>query len=240
MEDKREIKTKFDYDYFFSTNKVPTPVTEDDIASRRLEKILDIRKFEIDLYWKRATYFWAFIAASLTGYGLTMVSQNPSADGVLKFQFIIICLGLIFSLAWYLVNKGSKFWQENWERHLDLAEDEVIGPLYKTTISKETYSSFWSPTKAYAASVSKVNQILSLFVLLIWCGILINFVNERFSFFYPFELYYTLISFITILMILYLLFGTKTVLKDTVVHFEKRKVKDKEQALDNSSTSEDT
>ena len=32
---------------------------------------LDIRKFEIELYWKRATYYWAFIAAAFAGYALT-------------------------------------------------------------------------------------------------------------------------------------------------------------------------
>ena len=29
-----------------------------------LEHALDIRKFEIELYWKRAAYVWAFIAAA--------------------------------------------------------------------------------------------------------------------------------------------------------------------------------
>jgi hypothetical protein len=227
MDDTREIKTESDYNFLVSTNKIPVAGTEDDIATRRLEKILDIRKFEIDLYWKRATYFWAFIAASLTGYGLTMLSDTKNTDGVLKFQFIIICLGLIFSLAWYLVNKGSKFWQENWEKHLDLTEDKVIGPLYKTTISKETYSSFWNPTKAYAVSVSKVNQILSLFIFLIWLSIMFHFVFENLSLFYTLKLYYTLIAFITIAATLYLLLGTGTGIKDTIVHFYRRKVTDK-------------
>lgn len=40
-------------------------------AGRALALALDIRKFEIDLYWKRATYFWAFIAAAFAGYALT-------------------------------------------------------------------------------------------------------------------------------------------------------------------------
>ena len=30
---------------------------------KALKQVLDIRKFEIELYWKRATYFWTFIAA---------------------------------------------------------------------------------------------------------------------------------------------------------------------------------
>lgn len=33
-----------------------------------LDRALDSRKFEIELYWKRATYFWAFLAVTLAGY----------------------------------------------------------------------------------------------------------------------------------------------------------------------------
>ena len=36
----------------------------DSRAGRALAYALDIRKFEIELYWKRGTYFWAFIAAA--------------------------------------------------------------------------------------------------------------------------------------------------------------------------------
>ena len=31
-----------------------------DKAEKALDFALDIRKFEIELYWKRVTYFWAF------------------------------------------------------------------------------------------------------------------------------------------------------------------------------------
>jgi hypothetical protein len=33
-------------------------------GQKALGYTLDIRKFEIGLYWKRATYFWAFIGAT--------------------------------------------------------------------------------------------------------------------------------------------------------------------------------
>jgi tRNA A-37 threonylcarbamoyl transferase component Bud32 len=39
-----------------------------EVRKEALKQALDIRKFEIDLYWKRATYFWAFIAVSFAGY----------------------------------------------------------------------------------------------------------------------------------------------------------------------------
>ena len=33
-----------------------------------LQHALDIRKFEISLYWQRGTYFWTLIAATFAGY----------------------------------------------------------------------------------------------------------------------------------------------------------------------------
>lgn len=227
MQEPREIGSQAEYEAEVQPDRIPVAGTEDDVASRRLEEILDIRKFEIDLYWRRAAYFWSFIAAALTGYGLTISADKPNEAGLLKFQFVILCLGLVFSLAWYLVNKGSKFWQEDWEKHMDLTEDRVIGPLYKTTISKKTYSSFWNPTAAYAASVSKINQILSLFLLLIWISNAIHFVHEYVDVFGNADLYYVLIGATTVATVLYLLFGTGTRTSDTVVHFHRRSVCDK-------------
>ena len=43
-----------------------------------LKYALEIRKFEIDLYWKRATYFWTFIAAALAGYFLIQKSEGAA------------------------------------------------------------------------------------------------------------------------------------------------------------------
>lgn len=226
-----EIKTKEAYNSLFSSKDGDTETVKHTDKTLRLEKILDIRKFEIDLYWKRATYFWTFIAATLTGYGLTVTAKDPNQANILKFQFLIICLGLVFSFAWFLVNKASKFWQENWEKHLDLNEDDVIGPLYKVTISKVTYSSFFPPTNPYAASVSKINQILSFFVFLIWLGLLINlFAQGKLLFLKDFDWYYTIIGVITTAAICYLLVGTKTGNKNTIVHFDKRNVEDKQES----------
>ncbi|MCM3904811.1 MAG: hypothetical protein ND866_24200 [Pyrinomonadaceae bacterium] len=37
-------------------------------AERAFNKAWETRNFEIELYWKRATYFWAFIASAFVGY----------------------------------------------------------------------------------------------------------------------------------------------------------------------------
>ena len=99
-----------------------------------LERALDIRKFEIDLYWKRATYFWTFIAATLAGF---VVVQASAASNKEAMSVLLACLGIVFSVGWVCVNRGSKFWQENWESHVDMLEDEIGPPLYKVVISKQ-------------------------------------------------------------------------------------------------------
>ncbi|EIJ8446517.1 hypothetical protein LJP04_004306, partial [Salmonella enterica] len=43
---------------------------------KALTYALDIRKFEIDLYWKRASYFWAFIAATFAGFITLQASSS--------------------------------------------------------------------------------------------------------------------------------------------------------------------
>jgi hypothetical protein len=81
------------------------------------------RDFEIEMYWKRAAYFWVFIATTFAGYfALQTVDKSKIIGNEIDIRFlsfIVICLGICFSWSWVLVNKGSKKWQENWEAHID-------------------------------------------------------------------------------------------------------------------------
>lgn len=133
-----------------------------------LEHALDIRKFEIELYWKRAGYFWTLIAAALAGYFLILNSQN--LDDKRFLAFIVACVGFLFTFAWFQVNRGSKQWQENWENHVDMLEDKVIGPLYKTILVRPSGDDFFERhvTGPATISASKTNQIVSLFTLCLW------------------------------------------------------------------------
>jgi hypothetical protein len=129
-------------------------------AEKALDIAIDIRKFEIELYWKRATYFWTFIGAAFAGYAVSYEKAN------IWLQLIFSCLGLLFSFSWFLVNSGSKFWQNNWERHVDLLEVMVIGPLYETIAHCTNENCFLTAPAQF--SVSKINQILSFFISLFW------------------------------------------------------------------------
>jgi len=113
---------------------------DEDVHTRALERAWKNRDFEIDLYWKRAMYFWAFIASTFTGY-LALIGSDKYAHSQASFvEYLLLCLGCLLSLAWVLVNRGSKTWQENWEAHIDLLEDKITGPLYKTVLFKSTHS----------------------------------------------------------------------------------------------------
>lgn len=107
---------------------------EKERVEKALDYALDIRKFEIDLYWKRATYFWTLIASAFAAHFIILNAQHMNDKNFIAF--IVSCVGFLFTFAWLQANRGSKQWQENWENHVDILEDQVIGPLYKTKLSR--------------------------------------------------------------------------------------------------------
>lgn len=143
-----------------------------------LEHALDIRKFEIGLYWQRATYFWTLIAATFAGY-FAVLAAEKMVDQLFN-AYVIGCIGFVFSLSWFLANRGSKFWQENWENHVDMLENEKIGPLYKTVLRRPAPEEFLEKwvDGPLPISVSKINQWVSLFTILIWVALIANVMPE--------------------------------------------------------------
>lgn len=127
-------------------------------TEKAFEKAWATRNFEIELYWKRATYFWAVIASAFVGYFALVGSENYTKHN--RFDhvevYFVICIGFVLSVAWLLTNIGSKTWQRHWEVHVDLLEDDFTGPLYKTVHPQQTFS------------VSKINEIVSAVIVFVW------------------------------------------------------------------------
>lgn len=135
-----------------------------------------IRQFEIELYWKRSTYLWTMQAASLAGLALVLASSDigpwfsphesdPLGTSDIGNKLRIITLAAIWffgvssGYVWLLLIRGSKFWQNNWERHVDELEDMVSGPLYKIYLADDLKPPY---------SVSKLNELMAGIVLLMW------------------------------------------------------------------------
>ena len=190
-----------DYQDMFSKTK---PVCEQpqniSIKEKALEIALDTRKFEIGLYWERAKYFWTLLGITFGAYigNFLVLANEQTLDGLSQTQklvlsafipMIISALGIVLSWAWYCVNKGSKYWQENWENHVALLEDDYIGPLFKTLVEKTESDTNEKTTKEKTTdpirySVSKINILVSRFVFLIWLMLgLYAFINGLFGIF---------------------------------------------------------
>ena len=144
------------------------------------EVATDIRKFEIDKYWQRTGYFWAFIASVYGAYFAVLINMYkiektdkiPTLEHGYLPLVVLSALALFFSFAWYLANDASKHWQKNWEAHMDLLEDDITGALYKTFTAEKSYS------------VSKINILaskvisVSSFILLMYESY--NFIERYF------------------------------------------------------------
>lgn len=135
------------------------------LEKNALQKAWEIRNFEIELYWKRTAYFWAFnTAIAIACYHIA------SSEGVKSMLLLstLLALGIICSIAWFLSNIASKHWQENWENHINLLEDKKYGRIYKTTMSY--YKNSIKP------SVSRLNLKISAFVILAWIIAIVKFI----------------------------------------------------------------
>lgn len=143
--------------------------TEFERASRAFERAWATRNFEIELYWKRATYFWAFIVSAFAAHFALLASKRYEQPDRLSHVevYFVICVGLVLSVAWTLINIGSKSWQRNWESHIDLLEDRFTGPLYKTVAFSKSYS------------VSKINEIVSVVFVCTWILLGVRYLVEQ-------------------------------------------------------------
>ncbi len=137
----------------------------------------DIRKFEIEMYWRRSAYLWTLQTAALGGLALILTTTNaltwhcppidsPAACNAVRTKFIVVlaiwCFGTFSAYIWLLLLRGAKFWQNNWERHVDYLENYFSGALYKTY----PVDKFEPPY-----SVSKLNELMALFTLFVWITI---------------------------------------------------------------------
>lgn len=142
---------------------------ESQIYRAALEVALDTRKFEIGLYWQRTRYFFdAFLALGGFSLILTLLGLCGKVEQDLIYTLLITveCVGIVAASAWVCANRGSKYWQVNWEQYVDVLGEDFIGPLFQHPIDPASNNE-----KRY--SVSKVNLTLSWYIFGVWIAILV-------------------------------------------------------------------
>jgi len=150
-----------------STQTEPQPT---DRQKKRYDVSLDTRKFEIDLFWKRALFFWGFIASAFVGYAV----YSKDRPDCVAISLMLALFGLVCSFSWTLANRGSKYWQENWEAQVDHDEDAITGPLFKTPAKRQDKGWFG----AQEFSVSKLAVALSDYVTIVWIILVIRSLQD--------------------------------------------------------------
>jgi len=128
---------------------------------KAFETALATRNLEIGLFWQRSLFFWGFIGAAFVGHAALRKSES-------NLSLVLACFGLVCSVAWSLVNRGSKYWQESWEAKVDRLEDKVTGPLFKVEEARQK-KGWWLSARRY--SVSKLTIALADYTILVWTAL---------------------------------------------------------------------
>jgi len=124
------------------------------------DNILELRKFEIENFWKRTLFFWGTIALIYAGFFKAELKD---------YQIVIPLIGLLFNIIFSLSTRGSKYWQEHWEAMAAVYENELKFDFFtyetKGLIRKNSKSVF---TRPYRFSVSKLTMLLSDLSVILW------------------------------------------------------------------------
>ena len=118
---------------------------------------------EIERFWKRSLFFWGFIAASFVSYGILI--ERGDAELVLA----ISCFGIVCSVAWTLANRGSKYWQNAWEKKLRDVQTEALGCQVYSVLEPNDDRGIWGAARY---SVTRLTIALSDFAVLVWVTLL--------------------------------------------------------------------
>jgi hypothetical protein len=128
---------------------------------KAFEVALKIRNLEYEMYWKRSSFCWVIVGAALVAFH----ALYEKAD--FGTRYALACLGFLFSVAWYLINRASAAWLRNWDAHVEILEDAVIGPLFKSVMNRRILKDEHL-LLPFPFSPQRINNILALAVAGVW------------------------------------------------------------------------
>lgn len=180
----------------------------------------DCRKFETTFFWQRGTYYWAFILASFTAHFACL--GNFFDEKAISFSaiknlpdFSLLTLAVtaffcfFFSWSWVIVNKGSRFWQQNWENHIDALEKEAVGHLFRIVMNEhntENCSPRILSCKPYRYSLAKTTQMTGIVLMVASFIMLCLYIFIFTQKFFPFHCHVlTALALLAIVLFLYYL-----------------------------------
>ena len=147
-------------------------------------RLRECRDFEIKLQWERAVFLTAFLIACYAGYGgliLSVIQHGFCCLSKMTVSIIfevLAVIGIVLSLLWIMMAKGSKAWYEHYEMAIkayakqvtdehsqDIAGGQLISVPYieGQPIDKCPFSTSGGPF-----SVSRIVIVIGVCSLLFW------------------------------------------------------------------------
>lgn len=151
-------------------------------------RICQCRDFEISHVWQRAIFLTAFMLGCFTAYGTVLKSfakTNLLTSFALNFLALAISMvGIIVSLFWILMAKGSKAWYELYESTISafacgctagygktdsmLVKNEWREFIKAAGVEEKSRNRNYFSTNGGAFSVSRINVAIGIFGFFIW------------------------------------------------------------------------
>lgn len=150
------------------------------ILKEAYDKAHLIRNFEIELFWKRASYCFTIIAALITLCGVlasTYFKPNISErdHNLLLLIAFISFLGVVFTIMSHLMTVSGEYWKRNWELHISMLEPLFSGRIYSThLVSSENRT-----------SISRMLLLFFMAIYVCWLVILGFVLKENENFIIP-------------------------------------------------------
>ncbi|NIF20134.1 RipA family octameric membrane protein [Candidatus Pantoea multigeneris] len=141
------------------------------------DKAHDIRKFEIELYWKRTTYIWTLVAALITACAILAAdyyrvhdTESLKDSALSETRNLLLAslagvsfFGVIITITTSFILKSGEYWQKNWEYHVSLLEPLFSGRLYSSLLDKDN--------NRY--SIAGLNNFLYVVFIFLWIVIFV-------------------------------------------------------------------
>lgn len=188
----------------------------------RYKTLIAARNFHYDNYNKWMTYFYVAIGALFVGY-YTIISSD--LNKIFKNEILLlISLGYIVSILWFLSSKGYYFWNINFITLVNDCElnDLQLKPnerVYYTFANKKTQNNYFNPISGANISTSKVAILFAYIIAVIWGYLLLN-KTLNCNIFILFFLSAIITSLVSALMGYFL--------KSKITHFPDLKIKQKD------------
>lgn len=173
--------------------RISVEINSDSVSLKDIyNRLQENRKLEIKNLWQRSIFLATFLVLCYKGYGALvgkMIDNRCFTDcdpcEIDIIAIFISLIGIIMSILWIAMAKGSKAWQEVYEDAIGKIENELTIPLYCRSNSPQGDESKRDmcilSTKGGPYSPSKINIVIGQVSLVIWILIFVVHIVRQFN-----------------------------------------------------------